>query len=240
MKGIILAGGSGTRLRPVTSIINKHLLLVGRYPMIVHQLMKLKEARVTEIRIVTSKAAAGLFAELLGSGDEWGLKLSYSFQDEPGGIAHALQQTRDFIAPGESFIVTLGDNLFEDDLAPYIKAFEQRAEDAMVLLKEVHDPERFGVAEFDESDRIRRIIEKPEHPPSSLAVIGLYLYTSRVYDVIRTIRPSARGEMEITDVNNHYAAEGKLAHRMLDGWWLDAGTFESLAEASRLLQDAEY
>jgi glucose-1-phosphate thymidylyltransferase len=234
VKGVILAGGRGTRLNPLTRVINKHLLPVGQLPMILHSVNKLKEAGITQICIVTGKSSAGQFAELLGSGEDWGVSLHYRIQDDAGGIAQALGLVEDFIRPGETFAVLLGDNLFEDGLEPYLQAFDGTSGGASVLLKEVEDPKRYGVP-FMQDGRISYIEEKPQDPKSSYCVTGIYLYGESVFDIIRTIHPSRRGELEITDVNNAYALQGQLSYHILSGWWIDAGTFQSLALANRLL-----
>ncbi len=234
MKGVILAGGKGTRLYPLTRVINKHLLPVGQLPMIMHGINKLKEAGITSICIVTGKGSAGQFAELLGSGSEWGVALHYCIQDDAGGIAQALGLVESFLQPGESFVVILGDNLFEASLTPFIRAFRGKAGQAAVLLKEVEDPRRYGVPHLA-NGRISRIEEKPEHPPSHYSVTGIYFYDDAVFEIIRSIHPSKRGELEITDVNNVYASRGRLSHHILEGWWMDAGTFESLAAVNRLI-----
>ncbi len=234
MKGVILAGGKGTRLYPLTRVINKHLLPVGQLPMIMHGINKLKEAGITSICIVTGKGSAGQFAELLGSGSEWGVALHYCIQDDAGGIAQALGLVESFVRPGESFVVILGDNLFEASLSPFIRAFRGKSGQAAVLLKEVEDPRRYGVPHLT-NGRISRIEEKPEHPPSQYSVTGIYFYDDAVFEIIRSIHPSKRGELEITDVNNVYAARGTLSHHILEGWWMDAGTFESLAAVNGLV-----
>lgn len=234
MKGVILAGGKGTRLYPLTRVINKHLLPVGQLPMIMHGINKLKEAGITSICIVTGKGSAGQFAELLGSGSEWGVALHYCIQDDAGGIAQALGLVESFVRPGEAFVVILGDNLFEASLSPFIRAFRGKAGQAAVLLKEVEDPRRYGVPHLT-NGRISRIEEKPEHPPSHYSVTGIYFYDDAVFEIIRSIHPSKRGELEITDVNNVYASRGRLSHHILEGWWMDAGTFESLAAVNGLV-----
>jgi glucose-1-phosphate thymidylyltransferase len=206
--------------------------------MIVHGVNKLKEAGITEICIVTGKHSAGQFAQLLGSGVEWGVSLHYRIQDEAGGIAQALGLVEDFIRPGELLAVLLGDNLFEDSLTPYLAQFDGTQGGATVLLKEVEDPSRYGVPHLSDN-KIDYIEEKPETPPSNYSVTGIYLYSDSVFDIIRTIHPSRRGELEITDVNNVYAALGKLSYHILKGWWIDAGTFQSLSLANRLLEPAE-
>jgi glucose-1-phosphate thymidylyltransferase len=239
MKGVILAGGKGTRLSPLTDYINKHLLPVGRYPMIYYPIEKLKQAGITDILLVISDQSAGLYTKLLGSGRSRGVKITYKIQEEAGGIAEALSAAEQFVPSGESLVVMLGDNLFEDPLTPYVEAFREQAEGARVLLKQVEDPRRYGVPILDQN-KIVRIIEKPEEPPSSYCVTGIYMYSSDVFDIIKGIEPSERGELEITDVNNKYASEGRLAYDILPGWWLDAGTFESLqAAGNRLLQKGE-
>ncbi len=231
MKGVILAGGQGTRLRPMTSIINKHLLPIGNYPMIYYPVMKLKNAGVRDIMVILGKPSAGLYMEFLGGGEEWGVRFTYRIQSEPGGIAQGLLLAEGFAGPGEKLVVLLGDNLFSNSLDPFIQAFQKRSSGAMVLLKEVDDPSRYGVPVF-RGKGISRIEEKPREPQSRYCVTGIYMYDSSVFGRIRQIKPSARGEMEITDVNNLYAAEGSLDFDILPGWWIDAGTLPSLYEAS--------
>lgn len=235
MKGVILAGGLGTRLRPLTLVTNKHLLPVYDRPMIFYPIEKLVEAGIEDILIVTGGNHAGEFLRLLGNGRQFGLKhLNYTYQEGEGGIAEALGLAEHF-ADGEPVVVILGDNLFEDSLAEPIRRFRHQGEGAKILLKEVHDPERFGVAELD-GDRVVRIIEKPNNPPSRYAVTGVYMYDARVFDIVKTLEPSARGELEITDVNNRYIDWGALTYELLDGWWTDAGTIESLYRASTLVR----
>jgi glucose-1-phosphate thymidylyltransferase len=239
LKAVILAGGTGTRLKPLTFWTNKHLLPVGTYPMICHGVAKLREAGFRDLIIVTGRSALGGFADVLGSGRDWGVSLTYVVQEEAGGIAQALELARPFIAPGQKFAVLLGDNLFEESLRPYREQYERQKDGAMVLLKKVADPRRYGVPLLDpDSGRILRIEEKPENPSSSFCVIGLYFYDREVFDVIDRISPSHRGEMEITDVNNAYAAAGRLNFGELQGWWTDAGTFESLEDAGKRLKGA--
>ncbi|MFB0844162.1 sugar phosphate nucleotidyltransferase [Paenibacillus oleatilyticus] len=238
MKGIILAGGTGTRLRPMTNIINKHLLPVGTYPMIHYAICKMAEAGITQLMLVTGKQSAGLYTEYIGSGKPWGVQVSYGIQDEAGGIAHALGIAESFVRPGEKLLVLLGDNLFEDSLKQAADEFQRVKGGAHVFLKKVPDPERYGVAELADG-RIIRIVEKPDNSPSHYAVTGIYLYDSNVFDVIRSLKPSMRGELEITDVNNAYAAAGKLSYSMLSGWWTDAGTHRSLMEAGVRLMGGE-
>ncbi|MGG1515662.1 sugar phosphate nucleotidyltransferase [Paenibacillus oryzisoli] len=235
MKGVVLAGGTGSRLRPLTHIINKHLLPVGDMPMIQHALEKLAEAGIEDVLVITGKQSAGLYLDYLGGGDALGIKLTYKIQEKAGGISEALALAEDFIRPGEKFVVILGDNLFKDSLVQMIDAFHQQEEGAMVILKEVPDPSRYGVATMKDG-RIERIEEKPAQPQTRYAVTGIYLYDASVFDIIKTQSPSARGEMEITDVNNVYASSGKLSHRFFTNWWIDAGTHESLFQANLLVR----
>ncbi|MCK6526022.1 NTP transferase domain-containing protein [Myxococcota bacterium] len=232
MKGVLLAGGTGSRLAPLTAVTNKHLLPVGHEPMVFHPLRKLQRAGVTEVLLVTGREHMGDMIELLGSGRDLGLSLTYRVQDEPAGIAQALSLAEVFAA-GSLLAVVLGDNVFEDELAGPCARFREQGRGARILLKAVPDPERFGVAEVREG-RVTRILEKPERPPSDLAVTGAYFYDARVFDLVRGLRPSARGELEITDVNNAYLAAGELEHEVLAGWWTDAGTFPSLLRANAL------
>ena len=241
MKGVVLAGGTGSRLYPLTRVTNKHLLPVGRYPMIYHPLLRLRRAGVTDIGLVTSPEHMGDVVNLLGSGSRLGVDLTYRVQDEPGGIAQALGLCETFVG-GEPFVVVLGDNVLGEDLTDEVAAFKAQAAQhggARVLLKEVHDPERYGVPEF-EGERIIRVIEKPADPPSSYSVIGIYFYDATVFDFIRSLSPSQRGELEISDVSNEYARQGTLSHGVLSSWWGDAGTFEGLEDANRLARDLIY
>lgn len=235
MKAVILAGGTGTRLMPLTSLMNKHMLPVGRNPMIYYGINRLRKAGIDQILLVTGRHSAGMFIEYLGSGSEMNVSLTYRIQEEAGGIAEALQLARPFIADGEKFIVLLGDNLFEEDITPFVEMYERQPGGAMVLLKQVQDPERYGVPSFHASGSIQRIEEKPEEPKSDLCVTGIYMYDSHVFKLIEQIKPSERGELEITDLNNVYAEAGLLTFRTLTGWWTDAGTFESLHEAASRL-----
>ncbi|MEI0737889.1 sugar phosphate nucleotidyltransferase [Paenibacillus sp. JTLBN-2024] len=239
MKGVVLAGGTGTRLYPLTRLINKHLLPVGKYPMILYGLERLRQAGITDILMVIGKQSAGLYTDFLGSGKEFGVHLTYRIQEEAGGIAEALELGRGFVAEGERFVVLLGDNLFMDDLKPFVDGFVRQPEGtAKVLLKQVKDARRYGVPVFDEKNKelIAKIEEKPAQPKSSYCVTGIYMYDTAVFDIISQIHPSERGELEITDVNNVYAAEGKLEYDILQKWWSDAGTFESLQEAGRRMK----
>ncbi|MDH3223381.1 MAG: sugar phosphate nucleotidyltransferase [Gemmatimonadota bacterium] len=234
MKGVILAGGLGTRLYPMTQVTNKHLLPVYDRPMIYYPLQQLVHAGVSEIMLVTGGNFAGDFLRLLGNGRAFGLAhLHYTYQEGEGGIAEALGLAEHF-AEGEPIVVVLGDNIFQEPLAPAIHAFAARGQGAMVLLKPVDDPHRFGVAEIQDG-RVVRIVEKPANPTSDLAVTGCYFYDGRVFEIIRALTPSARGELEITDVNNTYLGWGELAHRVLEGGWTDAGTVVSLYRATRMV-----
>jgi len=237
MKGIILAGGSGTRLFPLTKVTNKHLLPIGRVPMIYHPIHKLLEAGITEILIVTGVEHMGHVVGLLGSGRDFNCEFTYRVQDEAGGIAQALGLAKQF-ANGHRMVVILGDNIFEDSLTEYVKNFAVQKSGARIVLKEVADPVRFGVAEL-KGDRVVGIEEKPAKPKSNLAVTGVYMYDSDVFEVIRTLKPSGRGEMEITDVNNVYIRRGELAYDVFKGWGTDAGTFESWHLANELIRPKE-
>ncbi|MBO6576219.1 MAG: NTP transferase domain-containing protein [Rhodothermales bacterium] len=238
MKGVVLAGGTGSRLFPLTKVTNKHLLPVGLYPMIYHPLMRLRRAGVTQIAVVTSPEHMGDVVNLLGSGRELGLDLTFRVQDEPGGIAQAMALCENFVGGGP-LVVFLGDNVLEDDITDDVAAFEAQGGGARVLLKEVHDPERYGVPRI-ESGRIVEVIEKPSDPPSHYSVTGIYMYDSEVFDVIRGLHPSRRGEYEVSDVTNHYASAGTLTHGVLRGWWGDAGTLEGWHEANRLADGLTY
>jgi glucose-1-phosphate thymidylyltransferase len=232
VKGVILAGGLGTRLHPLTRVTNKHLLPVYDRPMIYYPIEALIGAGVTDILIVTGGSNSGEFLRLLKNGRDFGLKhLNYTYQEGEGGIADALSLA-EYFADGEPICVVLGDNIFENGIAPVVEGYA--GEGARVLLAEVEDPERFGVPEI-EGGRIVNIEEKPGRPKSSFAVTGVYVYDSRVFEIIRGLEPSARGELEITDVNNRYIAWGALSYGVVDGWWTDAGTFESLHRASTLV-----
>ena len=233
MKGVILAGGTGSRLFPLTKVTNKHLLPVGREPMIFHPVKKLTEAGIDEILIVTGIEHMGEVVNLLGSGREFGCRFTYKVQDEAGGIAQALGLAESF-ARHDLLCVILGDNIFQDPIGPFVRAFEAQGAGARLLLKQVHDPQRYGVAEVD-GVRVVRIVEKPKDPKSDLAVVGVYFYDPEVFTFIKTLKPSGRGELEITDVNNHYLAKGSLQCDRLQGWWTDAGTFESLHAANELV-----
>ncbi|HBE81579.1 MAG: NTP transferase domain-containing protein [Blastocatellia bacterium] len=236
MKGVILAGGLGSRLFPLTKITNKHLLPVYDQPMIYYPLRTLINAGIDDIMIVTGGNSAGDFLKLLGNGKDFGLKhLNYTYQEGEGGIADALSLVEHF-ADDEPICVVLGDNIIEKNILNAANAYRTQGNGAKILLKEVHDPQRFGVPELD-GDRVLKIEEKPTEPKSSYAVIGVYFYDNTVFDVIKTLEPSDRGELEITDVNNHYIARGEMTWNELDGWWTDAGTFESLLRASNMVAD---
>ncbi|MCL6598833.1 MAG: NTP transferase domain-containing protein [Alicyclobacillus macrosporangiidus] len=235
MKGIILAGGTGSRLYPLTKITNKHLLPVGRYPMIYHVIHKLIEANIRDILIVTGKEHMGDVVNLLGSGREFGAEFTYRVQDEAGGIAQALGLAEAFVG-NDLMTVILGDNVFSDNIGPYVENFKRQGHGAKILIKEVQDPARFGVPELRDG-HIISIEEKPAAPKSSYAVTGIYMYDHRVFDIIKTLRPSCRGELEITDVNNAYIERGELTYDILNGWWTDAGTHLSYAKANDLAKD---
>jgi len=234
MKGIILAGGLGTRLRPLTKVTNKHLLPVYDKPMIFYPLEVLVDAGITDIMVVTGGNNAGDFLRLLGNGREFGLRhLHYAYQEGEGGIAEALALARFFVEE-ERLCVVLGDNLIEDSIRPYVEKFRQQPAGAKILLKEVPNCERFGVPEL-EGDKVVKIYEKPQVAPSKYAVTGIYMYDHQVFDIIRTLEPSKRGELEITDVNNRYIEQGEMTYDILEGWWTDAGTIESLLRANNLV-----
>ena len=238
MKGIILAGGTGSRLYPLTKVTNKHLLPVYNKPMIYYPILMLVEAGITDIMIVSGKGHAGHFLELLGSGDKFGAHFSYAIQEEAGGIAQALKLCEDF-ADNEPVVVVLGDNILEDSIKGAVEDFKKQKKGAKIFLKEVDNPSSFGIAELN-GDKIVNIEEKPENPKSNLATIGVYMYDEEVWNVVDTLKPSGRGELEITDVNNHYVRKGNMTFDLLKGWWGDGGeSFESLLEASILVSDME-
>ena len=236
IRGVVLAGGLGARLAPVTLVTNKHLLPVYDKPMIFYPIETLVRAGIDEILLVTGGEHAGDFLRVLGTGEQLGIRrLHYTYQQGDGGIADALRLAEPF-AEGHKICVILGDNLIEKNIRAATAAFMEQDRGARILLKEVPDPQRFGVVQLDDG-RITRIIEKPADPPTNLAVIGIYFYDGSVFDIVRTLKPSGRGELEITDVNNAYLEQGTLEHDILDGWWTDAGTFESLHSASLLVRD---
>ncbi|MBI4880107.1 MAG: NTP transferase domain-containing protein [Planctomycetes bacterium] len=231
MKGVILAGGLGTRLSPLTKVANKHLLPVYDKPMIYYPITTLVNAGVKDILLVTGGNNAGDFLRLLGNGAEFGLKhLNYTYQRGEGGIADALKLAEHFCG-GDKLVVVLGDNIIERNIVRAVAAFAEQGQGAKILLKEVPDPQRFGVATLD-GNRVTKIVEKPKQPETNLAVIGIYMYDGQVFEIARNLKPSARGELEITDVNNAYIERGQLTFDVIDGWWTDAGTFESLFRAS--------
>lgn len=232
MKGVILAGGTGSRLYPLTKVTNKHLLPVGGKPMIYHPIEKLVQAGIEEILIVTGIEHMGDVVSLLGSGSEFGCRFTYKVQDKPGGIAQALSLGENFVH-GDLLAVILGDNIFQDPITGFVEDFRNQGKGAKIILKEVPDPHRFGVAELD-GDRVIRIEEKPREPKTNWIVTGIYFYDSQVFDIVRTLKPSWRGELEITDVNNCYIERGEMTWGKLSGWWTDAGTFESLRRADEL------
>ena len=237
MKGVILAGGTGSRLFPLTKVTNKHLLPVGREPMIHHPIAKLISAGIEEILVVTGVDHMGDVVNLLGSGKEFGCRFTYKVQDEAGGIAQALGLAENF-AGASPICVILGDNVFEDPIDRYAARFEKQKKGARILLKQVQDPQRYGVAEVAKDGRIVAIAEKPRQPRSDLAVTGIYFYDPGVFEFVRRLKPSARGELEITDVNNAYLRRGELHYDVMSGWWTDAGTFESLQLANELVHRA--
>ena len=234
LRGVVLAGGTGSRLRPLTKVTNKHLLPVGQKPMIYYPIEKLTGIGIKEILIVTGVEHMGDVVGLLGSGREFGCRFTYKVQDEAGGIAQALGLAENF-ANDQSLAVILGDNIFQGGLHRHAEQFVAQGQGARLLLKEVPDPERFGVVEVRDG-KVIGIEEKPKEPKSNCAIIGVYFYDSAVFDIIRTLKPSARGELEITDVNNAYVRKGQLTSDTLEGWWTDAGTFESLMRANELVQ----
>ncbi|MDM7917673.1 MAG: sugar phosphate nucleotidyltransferase [Methanosarcina sp.] len=231
MKGVILAGGTGSRLYPLTKVTNKHLLPVYDKPMIFYPIQTLVDAGIREIMIVSGRGHAGHFLELLGSGADLGVKFTYEIQEEAGGIAQALGLAENF-ADDEDVAVILGDNIFQDNIKADVENFKGGAK---IFLKKVPDAHRFGVAEL-KGDKVIGIEEKPREPKSSFAVTGLYIYSNNVFKIIKTLKPSARGELEITDVNNYFVNNGTMEYRILDGFWSDAGTFESLLRAGVLIQ----
>mgnify|MGYP006285885657 CR=1 FL=1 len=236
IKGIVLAGGTGSRLLPLTKVTNKHLLPVGRKPMIYYPIEKLTGAGIEEILIVTGVEHMGDVVSLLGSGRDFACRFTYKVQDEAGGIAQALALAENFAAGGPLAVI-LGDNIFEASLQPAAQKFAAQGAGARILLQQVPDPHRFGVPEMEDG-RIVAIEEKPENPKSDYAVTGIYFYDGGVFDIIRTLKPSARGELEITHVNDIYIRKEQLQYDVLEGWWTDAGTFESLARAGELVRKA--
>ncbi|MFC4769945.1 sugar phosphate nucleotidyltransferase [Effusibacillus consociatus] len=238
MKGIILAGGTGSRLYPLTKVTNKHLLPVGKYPMIYHAIYKLRQADIKDILIVTGREHMGDVVNLLGSGYEFGVTFTYKVQDQAGGIAQALGLAEGFVG-NDLMTVVLGDNVFSDDISFYVTKFKMQGQGAKILIKEVHDPERYGVPELDK-DQIISIEEKPANPKSRYAVTGIYMYDHNVFEIIKALKPSARGELEITDVNNAYIKRNQLTYDVLHGWWTDAGTHGSMVKANELANGLDF
>jgi len=237
MKGVVLAGGLGTRLLPLTKVTNKHLLPVYDRPMIYYPIQCLVNAGITDIQVVTGGNSAGHFLQLLGNGKDFGLsQLFYAYQEGEGGIADALRMARPF-ADEDPIVVVLGDNIIEGNIKKAVDDFKAQGGGAKILLKEVHDPERFGVATIDGDGKVQKIVEKPKKPESNLAVIGIYMFDNSVFDIIEHLKPSDRGELEITDVNNAYIERGTMTSEVLKGWWTDAGTFGSLHRASNLIAE---
>jgi len=233
MKGVILAGGKGTRLSPLTEIVNKHLLPVGKEPMIWHPVRQMASSHIRDVLVVTSSEHMGDIVNTLGSGTRFGCEFTYRVQEEAGGIAQALSLAEQFSA-GQEIVVLLGDNIFDHSISPYVREFEKQGGGARVLLKEVSDPDRYGVAALDER-HIVEIEEKPQRPKTNYAVVGCYMYDRTVFDRIRRTKPSARGELEITAVNNLYVQDRLLQFSYVRGRWTDAGTFESLYQANEIL-----
>ena len=236
MKGVVLAGGLGSRLRPLTAVTNKHLLPVFNQPMIYYPIQTLVNAGIIDIMIVTGGNSAGDFLKLLGNGKAFGLKhLNYTYQEGEGGIADALSLVEHF-AGDDPICVVLGDNIIQGNIRAAVQSYYEQRRGAKILLKKVPDPQRFGVPELT-GKRVVKIEEKPVHPKSDYAVIGIYLYDARVFEIIHTLKPSGRGELEITDVNNAYIDRNEMTWDELEGWWTDAGTFESLLYASNLVAE---
>ena len=236
LKGVILAGGLGTRLHPLTKVTSKHLLPVGNEPMVFHSVKQLTTSGVTDILIVTNPQYVGDFVSALGSGKDFGCEFTYRVQEEAKGIAHALALAEGFAVNGK-IVVLLGDNIFEAPIHEAVSDFHAQQAGARVMLKQLNDPERYGVATL-EGNRIVAIEEKPMHPKSDYAVVGVYFYDASVFDIIRTVEPSARGEYEITAVNNAYICRAELEYSFVQGKWVDAGTFESLTEAHQILSNS--
>lgn len=238
MKGVVLAGGLGTRLESLTRITNKHLLPIFNKPMIFYPIQTLVNAGINDILIVTGGNHAGEFLRLLGNGSQFGLKhLNYTYQEGEGGIAEALGLAEHFV-DNDKVVVILGDNIMEKSITKAVEGFKQQPGGAKIVIKEVSDPERFGVVKL-EGQKITSIEEKPKRPKSNYIVTGIYMYDNQVFDIIKTLRPSGRGELEITDVNNEYLKRGELTFEILDGWWSDSGTFESLLRAGNLVAEKE-
>jgi len=239
MKGVVLAGGLGTRLAPLTKVINKQILPVYNKPLIYYPILTLRDAGINEILIISGVGHAGQLLDLLGSGRQLGVDLAYDIQEEPKGIAHGLAIAEDFADNGPIALI-LGDNIFEDNLKKTVIDFKKQEKGAKIIIKKVSDPERFGVAKFNKKgDKIVKIIEKPKRPPTNWMVTGFYIYDHRVFDIIRTLNPSDRGEYEVTDLNNFYVQEGTMTFQKAKGKWIDAGTFDSLLEANIFIAKKE-
>lgn len=235
MKGIVLAGGTGSRMYPLTKVTNKHLLPIGKEPMIFHPIKKLTEAGVTEILIVTGVEHMGAVVQLLGSGKDFGAQFTYRVQDEAGGIAQALGLAKNFVGD-DSMVVLLGDNIFQDSIKEAVRKYEEKScKGARIFIKSVEEPRRFGVAEI-QGNKVLSIEEKPETPKSNFCVTGIYFYDSEVFKFIETLKPSGRGELEITDVNNAYIKQDSMEFETLKGWWTDAGTHDSYRMANNLIK----
>jgi len=237
MKGIILAGGTGSRLYPLTRVVNKHLLPIGNKPMILHSVERLVEAKIIDIMIIAGAEHLGHIQSLLGSGSSYNCDFTYKIQDSPNGIAGAVQLCKSFVAD-DDFAVILGDNIFEKNLISHIEKFRNREKliECSLLFKYVQDPQRFGVGKFSDG-RLVEILEKPTIPPSNFACVGFYLYSSKAFDKISTLIPSSRNELEITDLNQWYVSRSTVDYSIADGWWTDAGTFESYKLANKLCGD---
>lgn len=235
IKGVILAGGKGTRLWPITKVVSKHMLPVGNQPVIYYPIMTLKNAGIKDVLIVCGTEHTQQYMEVLGSGEEFGVNFSYAIQRKPGGIAQGLGLARSF-ADGNSVALILGDNIFGDNLSEAVNKFSKKDRGSLVVLKQVPDPQRFGVASFNKNGTIKNVVEKPKKPATDWAVTGFYLYDNRVFDIIKTLKPSARGEYEITDVNNFYIKEGTMDYVKAKKYWIDAGTFDSLHLANLLVR----
>ena len=234
MKGVVLAGGLGTRLMPLTRVTNKHLLPVYDKPMIFYPIQTLVDAGITDIMLVTGGNNAGEFLRLIGNGEEFGLRhMNYAYQKTEGGIADALKLAKHFVGQ-DKVAVMLGDNFVQGNVRKAVNAFREQPSGAKIFLKEVPHPEDFGVAVL-EGDKVAHIIEKPKEAPSNLAVIGIYLYDNAVFEICETLKPSARGELEITDVNNEYIRRGAMTYEIIDGWWADCGSFEALIRSNILV-----
>jgi glucose-1-phosphate thymidylyltransferase len=230
MKGVVLGGGTGSRLLPLTKVVNKNILAVYDKPLIYYPIMTMRDAGIEEILLISGRGHAGQYLDLLSNGKELGVKLTYVIQEEPKGLAHALSIAEDFADNGKIAMI-LGDNIYEESLKQAVDDFKKQEKGAKIILKQVPDPQRFGVAEFD-GDKIKEIEEKPQFPKTDWIVTGFYMYDKRCFDFIRTLRPSGRGEFEITDLNNCYIKDGTLTYHKTTGEWIDAGTFDSLLKAN--------